>query len=106
VLSQLLEQNRASALGSGTIMCFRVSGQDSPILARSYDTTPAQTIVGEEPVRAPVTDPVGHLLRRGHLNPEVAAFTHDFLARLASLETHAARVRGAFEFGCCILPAG
>ena len=70
VLTQLLEQNRASALASGTIMCFRVSGQDAPMLARSYDTTPTQPhIVGEEPIRAPVTDPAGHLLRRGASQP-------------------------------------
>jgi hypothetical protein len=100
VLTQLLEQNRASALASGTIICFRVSGQDAPVLARSYDTTPTQPhIVGEEPVRAPVADIVGHLVRKGHTNPAVSAFTKDYLQ---PLETFLQQVRNyphPFEFG-------
>jgi hypothetical protein len=55
-LTQLSEQNRASALASGNIICFRTSGDDSRVLSRSFDTTPARIINGEEVVRAPVAD--------------------------------------------------
>jgi hypothetical protein len=101
LLTQLLEQNRASALGAGTIICFRVSGEDSRVLARSFDTKPTQPhIVGEEPVRAPVADIVGHLVRRGHTNPAVSAFTKDYLM---PFETFLQQVRNyphPFVFGC------
>jgi hypothetical protein len=82
VLSQLTEQTRASALAAGTIICFRVSGQDAPVLARSYDTTPTSEIIGEEPIRAPVADVIFHLVRRGHNDPRVSKFALNYLHAL------------------------
>jgi hypothetical protein len=100
VLTQLTEQVRASALGAGTIMCFRVSGQDSPVLARSYDTTPTKTIVGEEPVRAPVADVVSHLVRHGSVHPAVQTFVAQYLLPLTTLARWAGSQTYPFEFGC------
>jgi hypothetical protein len=100
VLTQLTEQVRASALAAGTIMCFRVSGQDSPVLARSYDTTPTQTIVGEEPVRAPVADVVQHLVRHGSVHPAVQTFVSDYLLPLTTLARWAGSQMHPFGLGC------
>ncbi len=107
LLSQLLEQNRASALAAGTIICFRVSGEDSRVLARSFDTKPTQPhIVGEEPVRAPVADIVGHLVRRGHTNPAVSAFTKDYLQPLESFLQQVRNYSHPFTFGCAECQTG
>src|SRR5262249_25057423 len=57
VLEQLDDINRATALQAGTLGVFRVSGEDSKFLAPSFDTTPTQTLVGEEPIRATPADP-------------------------------------------------
>jgi hypothetical protein len=81
-LTQLSEQVRASALASGNIIVFRVSGDDSRVLSKSFDTTPARIINGEEVVRAPVADILTHLLRRGHEDPRVAKFGQTYLANL------------------------
>jgi hypothetical protein len=43
------------------------------------DTTPTQTIVGEEPIRAIVTDPLAHLLHQGHPHPTVVKFITEVL---------------------------
>jgi hypothetical protein len=82
VLGQLTEQNRASALAAGNIIVFRVSGDDSRVLSRSFDTTPAPIVIGEEAVRAPVTDILSHLVRRGHHDPRVAKFGSVYVANL------------------------
>jgi len=81
-LTQLSEQNRASALGAGNIIVFRVSGDDSRVLSRSFDTTPARIINGEEVVRAPVADVITHLVRRGHDDPRIARFAQTYLTSL------------------------
>jgi hypothetical protein len=100
LLTQLFEQNRASALASGTIICFRVSGDDSRVLSRSFDTTPTQQIVGEEPVRAPVADVIGHLTHRGHTNPTLTEFTTRYLKPLEADMQRWAHTHYAFLFGC------
>ena len=93
-LAQLTEQNRASALAAGTIICFRVSGLDAPVLARSYDMTPTQTIVGEEPIKAPVADVVSHLLRHGSPHPPVQKFVSAYLIPLDALTRYIATMMG------------
>jgi hypothetical protein len=82
VLSQLSEQTRASALGAGNLIVFRVSGLDAPVLSSSFDTTPISEIIGEEPIRAPVADVIFHLVRRGHNDPRVAKFAQSYLSAL------------------------
>jgi hypothetical protein len=69
-------------LAAGNIIVFRVSGDDSRVLARSFDTTPARIINGEEVVRAPVADVITHLVRRGHDNPRLARYGQTYLASL------------------------
>jgi hypothetical protein len=71
VLEQLSDLNRATALQAGTLVVFRVSGDDSKVLARSFDATPTPELVGEEPVRAPVADVISHLLRHGSQHPTI-----------------------------------
>ena len=63
-------------------MVMRVSGEDSKILAPTFDTTPQPALVGEEPVRAPVADPITHLTRHGHPNPTIAQLVSDYLMPL------------------------
>jgi len=58
---------------------FRVSGEDGKTLAKSFDTTPNQEIIGEEPVRAPISDVISHLLKRGHNNARVTRFAQTYL---------------------------
>jgi hypothetical protein len=99
-LMQLTEQNRASALAAGTIICFRVSGDDSRVLSRSFDTTPTQQIVGEEPVRAPVADVIGHLVRRGHTNTVLTEFTTRYLKPLEADIQRWGHTQSVFLFGC------
>jgi hypothetical protein len=105
-LSQIIEEaNRTAATGAGTMVVCRVSGEDSKVLAKSYNATPTREIVGEEPVRAPTSDVIGHLLSRGHNNPLVAKFITDYLSRLESLVKHVAFSHN-LEFGCCLLADG
>src|SRR5918992_1179441 len=56
VINQLFEENRASLLAAGNLIVFRVSGEDAKALAKNFDTTPTREIIGEEPIRAPVSD--------------------------------------------------
>jgi hypothetical protein len=62
-LTQVSEQIRASFLASGTLICFRVSGDDGHVLCRAFDTTPTTKpyIIGEEAVRAPTNDTINFL---------------------------------------------
>jgi hypothetical protein len=81
-LSQLPEATRASVLGAGNLIVFRVSGDDSRVLSRSFDTTPTRIINGEEVVRSPVADVLSHLVRRGHSDPRIARYAQTYLASL------------------------
>jgi hypothetical protein len=58
-ISQLDESLQTAATGAGTIVVFRVSGEDSRIMARSFDATPTQELIRQEPVRSPVSDAIG-----------------------------------------------
>jgi hypothetical protein len=79
-LSQLSPVNQQAALSAGALVVFRVgSPEDAKTLAASLDHTPAPEI------RAPVSDVVGHLLRRGHSSPVVAQFVSDYLRPLEAL---------------------
>jgi hypothetical protein len=82
VLSQLPEATRASALGAGNLICFRVSGEDARVLSKSFNTTPSPIVIGEEVVRVPVADVISYLVRRGHHDPRVASFGTTYLANL------------------------
>jgi hypothetical protein len=103
-LGQLDEANRAAVAGASTRIVFRVSPEDAKELAGAFDTTPTREIVGEEPVRAPTSDVIGHLIRGGHNNPLVAKFI-DYLSCLESLVKHVAFSHN-IEFGCCLLADG
>jgi hypothetical protein len=95
-LEQLDDANRAAALQSGSLVTFRVSGDDSKVLARSYDATPtSEIVVGEErPIRAPVADPLSHLVRHGHPHPAVAKLVSDYLLPLEALSSYIANMLG------------
>jgi hypothetical protein len=99
-LSQLDESLQTAATGAGTIVVFRVSGEDSRVLAASFDATPTQEQTGVEPIRAPVTDVVSHLLRRGHTNSIVAKFIADYLMPFDSLIKSCAHSNQMFQLGC------
>jgi hypothetical protein len=81
-LGQLDEANKAAALAAGNLIVFRVSGEDGKALAKSFDTTPAREITGEEPIRSPVSDAIGHLVRRGHNDTRVTRFATSYLKNL------------------------
>ncbi len=100
-LEQISDLNRATALQAGTIIALRTSGSDSKDLAPSFDTTPTQTvIVGQDPILAPVTDIVGHLVRRGHVNSQVQAFVSEYLQPLDALIRKMGQSHEPFVFGC------
>jgi RecA/RadA recombinase len=81
-LETISDSNRATALQAGTLVTFRVSGEDSVVLARSYNCEPQPVQDGFEPQRAPVSDVLTHLLNRGHNDAKVAAFAHRYLQNL------------------------
>ena len=103
VLEQLDDVNRATALQAGSLVVFRVSGEDSKELAPSFDTTPTPALVGEEPVRVVVADPLTHLARHGHPNTIVAKFVSDYIMALTSLLKSTASSPHAFGLGCAIV---
>src|ERR687896_535767 len=78
-LAQVDESNRTAAAAAGNLIVFRVSGEDAKALANSFDTTPTREIIGEEPIRAPVSDVIAHLVRRGHTDPRIAKFAVSYL---------------------------
>jgi hypothetical protein len=81
-LEMLNDANRAAALQSGNLVTFRVSGDDSKIISRSYDATPHMEQIGLETLRSPVADVISHLVRGGHHDPRVARFGTTYLANL------------------------
>jgi len=98
VLETLDDANRATALQAGTLVVFRVSGDDSKVYARSFDSKPTQEQTGWEPVRAVPTDCTSHLLRRSHANPIVTKFVTEYLMPLDTLlKSHPSNQ--AFGFG-------
>jgi hypothetical protein len=82
VLETLDDVNRATALQAGTLVVFRVSGDDSKVYARSFDSTPTQEQTGWEPVRAAATDAITYLLRHGNPDTRVAKFAQNYLLNL------------------------
>ena len=82
VLEQLSDLNRATALQAGTLIVLRVSGDDSKVLARSFDATPQMEQTGVEPVRSPVADVLTHLVQRGHTDERVTGYAQTYLAAL------------------------
>jgi hypothetical protein len=106
-LEQLSDLNRATALQAGTLVALRVSGSDSKELASSLDTTPTQTVVvGQEPVRSPVADVIGHLTRRGHTSDVLTAFTTRYLKPLEADLQRWGHSPYPFLFGCSECRAG
>jgi hypothetical protein len=104
-LEQLDSANRAAALQAGGLVAFRVSGTDAAALAKNYDHTPPLEQTGVEPVRAPVSDVVGHLVRRGHTNPVVGQFVTDYLMPVEALIRKVGVYQHEFAFGCTIIHA-
>jgi hypothetical protein len=84
-LGQLTAANRAAVAAASTRIVFRVSPEDAKVLAPSFNRQPKSERVGDEPVRAPVADVLGHLVHKGHHHPVVAQFTADFLLPLDAL---------------------
>ena len=105
VLEQLSDLNRATALQAGTLVVMRVSGEDSKVLAPSFDATPQPALVGEEPIRATPADPLGHLVRHGSNHPTVAKFLAEYLMPLASLVRQASSATHLFQLGCATVTA-
>jgi hypothetical protein len=99
-MSQLDESLQTAATGAGTIVVFRVSGEDSRVLAQSFDATPTQEQTSVEPIRRPVFDITTHLIRHGHTHPVVAQFTDEYLTRLDTLHKTLTTSMHPLEF-CC-----
>jgi hypothetical protein len=99
-ITQLEESLQTAATGAGTIVVFRVSGEDSRVLAQSFDTTPTQEQTSVEPIRRPVFDITTHLIRHGHTHPVVAQFTDEYLTRLDTLHKTLTSSMHPLEF-CC-----
>ena len=102
VLDQLDDTNRATALQAGTLAVFRVSGEDSKFLAPSFDTTPTQTLMGEEPIRATPADPLNHLVRHGSHHPTVAKFVAEYLMPLETLLRQTTTSTRLCSLGCAL----
>jgi hypothetical protein len=102
-LEQLDDINRATALQAGTLAVFRVSGEDSKFLAPSFDTTPTQTLVGEEPIRATPADPLSHLVRHGSHHPTVAKFVAEYLMPLQTVLQQTASSTRLCSLGCALV---
>lgn len=81
-LSQLDEESRTAATGAVNMIVFRVRREDGQELAKSFDTTPSQVVIGEEPIRAPVSDVIGHLVKRGHTDARVTRFGQSYLQKV------------------------
>jgi len=103
VLEQLSDLNRATALQAGTLVVLRVSGEDSKVLAPSFDATPQPALVGEEPIRAPAADPLSHLVRHSSPHPVVAKFTQEYLMSLEVLLQQTSSSPHAFRLGCAFV---
>jgi hypothetical protein len=103
VLEQLDDINRATALQAGTLVVMRVSGEDSKVLAPSFDTTPTPVLVGEEPIRATPADPIGHLVRHGSAHTVVATFTQAYLMPLEALLRETASSTHLCQLGCALV---
>jgi hypothetical protein len=78
---KLEEDNRTAATGAANTIAFRVNGEDGEVLAKNFDTTPTQVVVGEEPIRAPVSDVIGHLVKGGHNDARVTRFGQTHLQK-------------------------
>ena len=102
-LEQLDDLNRATALQVGTLVVFRVSGEDSKVLAPSFDATPQPALVGEEPIRATPADPLNHLVRHGSHHPTVAKFVAEYLMPLETVLQQNATSTRAFLLGCAFV---
>lgn len=69
---QISETVKQSAFSSGTKIIFRVTGEDAKELAKVFDRTPqGQVQIGEEPVLAPTTDPLGFIVKNSHTDKAV-----------------------------------
>jgi hypothetical protein len=89
-LLQLDEANRSAVLDSGTLLAFRVSGDNGKALAKNYDTSPPKVLIGMEPVRSLVTDVIDHIVQHGHPDARVARFAQfELLNFVAFLREHA-----------------
>ena len=79
-LSQIDEKNKASVLGCGTKIIFRVSGEDSKDLVAEF-ASEAQTpeIIGYSFVPTIRQDVVKHLSEHGHSNPGHVPFVEQYL---------------------------
>jgi hypothetical protein len=94
-LSQLSPENQQAALSAGALVAFRVgAAEDAKTLAASLDHTP------EPEIRAPVSDVVGHLIRRGHSHPVAGQFVTDYLKPLEALIRSEGFNQHEFSLGC------
>lgn len=80
---QLDGKNTGATLNVGNLIVLKISGKDAEELAAEFDSTPpAPGVIGQRPMLAPKRDVIEHLVKNGHTNPLVNAFTTTYLARL------------------------
>jgi hypothetical protein len=99
-LEQLSDLNRATALQSGSLVVARVSGPDGEILAKNFDATPGIEEVGVEPLRSPIADVIGFLVRRGHQDERVTRFAQAYLVPLETYAGKPDRERHTASYDC------
>jgi hypothetical protein len=80
-LAQIDLANKSAAMAVGNLIVFRVSGDDAKALA-GFNTTPTKEIIGEEPIRAPVSNVISHLITRGHNDARVTRFAQIYFKNL------------------------
>jgi hypothetical protein len=91
-LSQLDRANWEAATGAANMIVLRVTGEDGKTLAKSFDTTPTKEIIGEDPIRAPVSDVISQLVKRGYEDSRVARFAQVYLKNLENFVSNPPRV--------------
>jgi hypothetical protein len=84
-LGQLSDRVRASVLGTGNKVVYRVSGEDANDLIDEFDVKPPpveQVEIGKKPILTLKQDIIGELLTTGHRNEAVRKFITKYLSRL------------------------
>ena len=77
---QLDLQNRSTTLNVANLVVFKISGKDAEELSAEFDTTPPEPLViNQRAILSPKQDVVDHLIKNGHVSPDVSRFVTDYL---------------------------
>ena len=87
-LEHLDEKNRKACVNAANVVVFRILEQDAEELAKAFDapSSPQPVVLRERTIRVPTSNVVKYLLKYGHPDARVAAFTTRFLVPAKRLE--------------------